>query len=254
MGESSSTREGKTAAHVAPLFVFMLFLLVPSILEMTGFTVKNEYFPWYRRAPEQWLYPLQTLVGLVLLARFWKHYDFRPVTAFAVVAGTLAGLAGIALWILPGYLFRVHGVGEGWPEFLGFTERLDGFDPSFIEEESRFWYAAALAGRFLRMVVVVSLVEEIFWRGFLMRYLLDMDGDFWKQPFGRFQWRSYLIVTAFVTVAHAPVDYAAAFVYGSLAYGVAVWTKSLFACVWMHAVANLTLGIHTLLTGQWGYW
>ncbi len=249
-----STREGKSVAHVAPLFVFMLFLLVPSLLEMTGFVVKNEYYPWYRRAPEQWLYPLQTLVGLVLLARFWRHYEFAPVNLRAMGIGTLAGLVGIAFWIVPGYLFRQHGIGEGWPTFLGFADRLDGFDPSFIKEESAFWYLAAIGARFLRMVVVVALVEEIFWRGFLMRYLLDVDGNFWKQPFGKFTVRSFLIVTLIVTIAHAPVDYAAAFLYGSLAYGVAVWTKSLFACVWMHAVANLTLGIYTMSTDQWGYW
>ena len=35
---------------------------------------------------------------------------------------------------------------------------------------------------------------------------------------------------------------------------VAIRTKSLFACVICHAVANLLLGIYVTLTQQWGYW
>jgi hypothetical protein len=33
-----------------------------------------------------------------------------------------------------------------------------------------------------------------------------------------------------------------------------VRTKSLGACVWMHAVANLLLGFYVMKTRQWGFW
>lgn len=165
------------------------------------------------------------------------------------------GLIGIAIWIAPGHAFRSLQMQPGqWLERLGFVERSEGFDPSFIREHSAFWYGAAVGFRFLRMVVVVALVEEIFWRGFLMRYFADLNGDFWNVPFGTFNWTSFIAVTALVTLAHSPVDYAAAAIYGMLAYLVAVRTKSLAACVAMHATANLSLGIYTLATEQWGYW
>lgn len=244
----------RTVAHVAPLLVFMLFLILPQVLEMVGFFVDNKYMPWYRRAPEQWIYPLQTLVGIALLAKFWKHYDFKPVSGKILVFGTVMALVGIVFWIAPGHLFRSTGMGEGFPKFLGFAERVDGFDPSFIRDHSPFLYGMAIFMRFVRMVVVVALVEEIFWRGFLMRFLLNPDGNYWKQPFGKFSWLSFGVVTAAFMLAHAPVDWGSAIIYGTLTYWVAVQTKSLFACVWMHGVANLTLGIYTLWTGQWGYW
>jgi membrane protease YdiL (CAAX protease family) len=62
----------------------------------------------------------------------------------------------------------------------------------------------------------VALAEEIFWRGFLMRFVCDWEGDFWKQPFGRADWRSYVIVTLVFMLAHGSPDRAAALVYGSL--------------------------------------
>jgi hypothetical protein len=37
-------------------------------------------------------------------------------------------------------------------------------------------------------------------------------------------------------------------------YFVAVRTKSLAACVVMHAVANLLLGVYVVSTKQWGFW
>ena len=54
--------------------------------------------------------------------------------------------------------------------------------------------------------------------------------------------------------AHSPSDYLGALVYGTLTYTLAVLTKSLTACILMHAVANLVLGIYVMITGQIGYW
>ena len=75
-----------------------------------------------------------------------------------------------------------------------------------------------------------------------MRFLLDPDRNYWKVPFGKPAWISYLVVTVAFMLVHQPVDYAGALVFGSLMYGVAVWTRSLMACVIMHGVANLLMG------------
>ncbi len=241
-------------AHVVPLFAFLAILLLKDILGAVGFYVDNDtMYPWYRHSPEQWIYPLQTLAGLGILAYFWKQYDFRPVRGLGLA--TAMALLGIAVWIAPGYIFWKADMAEGWWKVFGFAPRLEGFDPTFVREEGgAFWYWAAVGARFLRMVVVVALVEEIFWRGFLMRFLLDKDGDFWEQPFGKPSALSFAVVTLLFALAHAPVDYFGALVYGSLTYWVAVRTKSLAACVVMHAVANLALGLYVMSTGQWGYW
>ncbi len=253
MSKLNEYRQSRDLAHTVPFVVFLAFLMLLGLMESFGFTSDREGMPWWRSAPEQWVYPLQTFVTLGLLAFFWNHYEFKPIRGIGF--GVVMGVIGIVIWIAPGYLFRVRQLEPGtWLEYLGFAERIEGFNPSFIREHSALWYGVAVALRLLRMVVVVALIEEIFWRGFLMRYLTDLNGDYWQVPFGTFDWTSFVGVTLLVTLAHSPVDYAAAAIYGMLAYLVAVRTKSLTACVAMHATANLLLGIYTLATQQWGYW
>jgi hypothetical protein len=203
-------------------------------------------------APAQWVFPLQTLLTLGVLVCFRQHYDLRPFHGLVLAA--LAGTLGIVIWIAPGFLFRFFDMNDSLLKYLGFDRRLDGFDPGLVAAHNRSLYYSVVAMRFVRLVVVVPLAEEIFWRGFLMRYLADLDGDFWKVPFGTHHWRSFMIVTGMFTMAHASIDYAAAIAFGSLMYWLAVRTKSLAACVLAHAVANLILGVYVMVTQQWGYW
>ncbi len=141
---------------------------------------------------------------------------------------------------------------RGFEKWLGFAARTDGFNPGVFENPAGYWFSLGM--RFVRAAVVVALVEEIFWRGFLMRFVLDWDGDYWKQPFGKPSWLSFAVVTGLFVAAHAPVDYAGALIYGSLTYFLCVWTKSLSACVVMHATANFLMGCYIMAYGKYGLW
>ena len=242
----------RTLAHICPLFMFLLCLTVPDLMAVFGFDRLDGTQPWYVTAPEQWVFPLQTLLTLGVLIYFRRQYDFRPFAGLTLA--TLIGALGIVVWIAPGFLFRVFEMNQSVLKYLGFVGRPNGFDPGFMATHDGSLYWTAVVMRFVRLVVVVPLAEEVFWRGFLMRYLIDPDGDFWKVPFGAHHWRSFVIVTAMFTLAHATVDYAAAVFFGSLMYWLAVKTKSLSACVVAHAVANLILGIYVMVSQQWGYW
>ena len=113
-------------------------------------------------------------------------------------------------------------------------------------------YWGTLVFRLLRIAVVVPFVEEIFWRGFLLRYLIK--DDFASVPFGTFSWLSFGVVTVFFTLEHQPVDYPAAFVTGILFNWVAIHTRSLSSCILAHAITNLLLSFYILATRQWGFW
>ena len=253
MSKLQQYRESRDLAHVAPLMGFMAFFIVLGLMESFGFTSDREGMPWYRFAPEQWVYPLQTVVIGGLLLFFRQHYELKPARGLGF--GVVMGVVGIVVWLAPGHAFRTLQMEPHWLlQRMGFADRSEGFNPSFIQEHSQLWFVVAVGFRFLRMVVVVAFIEEIFWRGFLMRYLTDLDGDYWQVPFGTFSWRSFIGVTIGVVLIHSPVDYFAAAIYGMLAYLVAVRTKSLSACVAMHATANLCLGLYTMATSQWGYW
>ena len=246
-------REDRTLAYVVPFAVFMIFNL---IYQFVGDAMlwEHDRAPWYRHWPDQLFYPIQTVACLGVLAFFWKHYEFQ--WSKKIWVGALAGFIGIGFWLLPTTLYDwlgMTGKPDGFFEKLtGLAPRREGFDPGVFENPAAYWTSLIL--RMVRAVIVVALVEEIFWRGFLMRFLLDMDGDYWKVPFGKPAKISFVVVTLVFVLAHAPIDYAGAIVYGSLTYAVAVYTKSLLACVVMHGVANATMGVYALYFGKLGLW
>lgn len=250
-------RNDRTLAHVVPLAVFMVltfpYLFIGDLIEW-----KHPDAPWWRHYPDHWIYPLQSLICLGLLLFFRKNYELKRGRGIGF--GAVMGVVGIGLWILPTHLHMalgLEGEQEGVLKWLGVMPREDGFDPQELADKfggSAGVYWTTLVLRFFRAVVIVSLVEEIFWRGFLMRFLLDPDRDYWKVPFGKPAWISYGVVTGAFILVHQPVDYLGALVFGSLMYWVAVRTKSLMACVVMHGVANLLMGLYAMHFGKYGLW
>ena len=255
MSQPSSVKDPArlTRAHVYPFAVFMGFMLVLQLVTaQIGW--KHPDAPWWRQEPAQFIYPIQTIVTLALMICYWPNYSFHWSGRWGLTA-VLFGALGIACWLLPTALYDHWGLTStptGILKLLGVAERKEGFDPGVFHSSAAWWTAVSL--RFLRLVVVVALIEEIFWRGFLMRFVDDWEGDYWRQPFGRATWKSYLMVTGFFMASHASVDYAGAFVYGTLTYLLCVWSKSLGACVIMHATANCLMGIYIMAYGKYGLW
>ena len=245
--------ERLTRAHVVPFAVFMGFMIVLQVVA-AAIEWKHPDAPWWRQDPAHFIYPLQTLVTLGVLAFYWKSYAFQWSLKWSLAA-LVFGAVGIGFWLLPTMVYDhlgLSGKTTGILRLLGVDARREGFDPGIFENPAAMWTAVVF--RFLRAAVVVALVEEIFWRGFLMRFVCDWEGDYWKQPFGRADWKSYLIVTGMFMLAHAPVDYAGAFVYGSLTWLLCIWSKNLGACVVMHATANFLMGVYIMTSGKYGLW
>ena len=245
---------------MVPLAAFMvslfLFQLVTDQL-FGGYFRDHSSLPWWRSKPEHWFYALQVVVLLPLLVYWRKNYGKQWAGFGKFAIAVLAGVVGIGFWILPTQTYEWMGLeGEttGILKLMGVQQLTDGFDPSLVFESGSAGWWTSVVFRFLRAVVIVALVEEIFWRGFLMRFLLDRDGDFWEQPFGRPCWLSFGVVTVAFMLVHAPVDWAGALGFGSRMYGVAVWTRSLLACVSMHGGANLLMGWYALQFGKFGLW
>lgn len=247
------SNEQLTRAHVWPFAVFMGFMLLLMFID-PAIRWDHPSAPWWRQDPAHIIYPIQTLATLGLLIYFWKNYTFSWSLKWTLVS-IVFGAIGIGFWLLPTALYTrwgLHGETTSLLHWLGVDARDDGFDPSIFTNPAAWWTVVVL--RVFRATVVVALVEEIFWRGFLMRFANDWEGNFWKQPFGKPTWISFLVTTAAFTLAHAPIDYAAAIIYGSLTYLLCIWSKSLGACVTMHATANFLMSLYILNTGKYGLW
>jgi CAAX prenyl protease-like protein len=242
-------RSSPGAAWAGPLLIFMVF-------KFASDTVRSEASnaPWYWAHPEQWIYPVQTLVTLALVGFWWRHYTFQPLGIRNVLLALVAGTVGIALWILPSWLYERGAVAQN--EWLGFVSRAGdhtSFDPS-IWESSPGVYWSVVGMRLLRMTVAVAFAEELFWRGFLWRIVSDPYRDFHKVPFAQPSWKALGAVVLLFTFSHGKPDWFAAVIYGLIISGLYRMTKSVGACVIAHAVSNLVLGIYVMKTRQWGFW
>ncbi len=219
----------KFFAFVLPMVLFIALLLLNSALKSAGGSFALS-------SAEYWIYPLQTVLSGILLLLFWRQYALtRPLRPGV---GLLVGLVVFLLWISP-------------QAFFGFSARIDGFNPDVFAAQPAFYWGTLLL-RFLRLVVVVPLLEEIFWRGFLLRFLIDED--FERVPFGTFGWLSFVVVTLAFGFSHNRPDWLAAVLTGMLYNGVAYRSRSLSTCVVTHALTNLLLGLWIMRTGQWGFW
>jgi CAAX prenyl protease-like protein len=246
--------DGWVRGHVVPFAAFMGFMLILQFLD--AFKWEHPDAPWWRHWPEQWVYPLQTLVTLGLLIRWWKYYEFRWSWKWSII-GAIFGAVGIGIWLLPTVMYdRLGLTGEtsGWQKWLGLAARTKGFNPAEAFGDGTPAYWTSLILRFLRAAVVVALVEEILWRSYMMRFVTNWEGDYWKKPFGQASWKSYVIVTGLFIAVHTAPDRPAAFIYGSMTYLLCIWSKSLGACIIMHGVANLLMGLFAVGYGKYGLW
>jgi len=176
------------------------------------------------------------LVTLTLIAFREPLGDIRFQPA-VILPSVLVGLVVFALWV---------GIQEAVPyPALG---RRTAFDPTPLQNSP--WGYAFLAIRLYGLVVMVPVMEEIFWRSFLLRYLTQPD--FRRLPMGTFSASALGFVVAASALAHP--EWLVAIV-ASLAY--ALWlrrTRSLLAVVVAHAATNAALGGYVLATGSWQYW
>lgn len=220
-----------TQAHVIP---FVLYLFGTSFLARFG----DAWYPV--------LYSSLVLGMLVYMA--WLLLNKPVLRPHArVLWGVVVGLVGIALWIGLASLHIEEQLAQWLPTWLRPEARV-AYNP--LEQLSGVQAWAFIAVRLLGIAVVVPIAEELFWRGFLLRWLIDPEWE--RVPLGEFTLASCATVTLMFTLAHP--EWLAAAVYCLLINGLLYWKKDLWLCVVAHAVSNLALAVYVLATGAWWLW
>jgi uncharacterized protein len=167
--------------------------------------------------------------------------SFRTVRPLASV---VLGVAVFAVWIAPDVSFPHYR--EHWL----FQNRMLGNLSSSMPEDLRH-DSVALVLRFLRAVALVPLIEELFWRGWLMRWLIHPD--FEAVPLGAWAKASFWITALLFASEHGPY-WDVGLMAGVLYNWWMINTKSLGDCILAHAVTNACLSAYVIATGQWQYW
>ena len=193
--------------------------------------------------PAQVSYPLRFSVVVLLLLLLARPYlAFRPSFPLATVA---MGTAVFLIWIAPDVLF-----GPAYRHFWLFDNPLagtpEGGIPPALRRDPLF-----LAIRTAGCALLVPVFEELFWRGWLMRWLVNPS--FLKVPFGTYQRSAFWVVAVLFAAEHGSyweVGLAAGILYNWWA----MRTRSLADCILAHAVTNGLLSAYVLILGRWQYW
>lgn len=105
--------------------------------------------------------------------------------------------------------------------------------------------------RVLSSAVNVPILEELFWRGWLMRWLISRD--FRKVPLGTYAPQSFWLVAVLFATEHGSY-WDVGLIAGVLFNWWMTRTRSLADCILAHAVTNACLAAYVLMRNQWQYW
>lgn len=193
---------------------------------------------WAPAFDVRWLYPLKASLVALALAVLWRHYaelrsyglPFRHLLLSMIV-----GIVVLVLWV---------NLDASW---MLIGEEGEGYNPT--NQAGRIdWLMVAF--RVAGAMLVVPVMEELFWRSFLQRWV--QQADFLALDPARIGLKALLIASALFAVEH--MQWFAGLIAG-LAYGwLYIRTRNLWAPIISHAVTNGLLGAYVVATGQWSFW
>ena len=191
----------------------------------------------------------RAIVMGLLIVGFWRIYlkDFSfQVDHWGLIVGIIGGAAWIGLCAIGLEQKTLTLLGLA-PDLLG--ER-SGVNPwkVYADTGTRDLF---LCFRFSLLVVTVPIAEELFLRGFFMRYI---DATNWQElKLSEIGTAGLVAGTAYGVASH-PSEIVAAAVWFSLVTWLMVRTDKFWNCVLAHAVTNLILGVYLCMTGNWHLW
>jgi len=224
---SESMKSKPWLPYVAPMGIYMAFLFVQTNANLL------------------WLYPVKTLAVAATLWFFRKDYAELcspmigkaggPPALQSWIFAVAVGLVAIVIWI---------GIDSFYPKFNHATP----FDPTTIASVSQ--RNVFMVFRIVGAVIVVPLMEELFWRAFLIRWLINEN--FKSVPVGAFTWLSFAVTAGLFGAEHT--EWLAGLICGALYNGLYYKRKDVFSCVVAHAVSNAALAVWVLSRGDWKFW
>ena len=187
-------------------------------------------------ASQYWIYALKTIVGAWLIWLVWPHVQEMR------------------------WKFSWEAVGIGVAVFVAWVG-LDGFYPVFAERPGSFnpnrTYGAGsglaliyIGSRILGSSLVVPMLEEVFYRSFLYRYMIRTQ--FLQVPLGRFDLRAFLVVGVVFGVGHYEwlPGILCAFAY----QGLVCRKDRLGDAIGAHAITNFLLALWVVFRPAYHFW
>lgn len=190
----------------------------------------------------QWEFPFRVSVLAAVLWIFSRHVIDLRVRYW--LGSLLVGVAVFAIWVAPDLL--IPGYRSHWIFQNPITGNLTSSIPDGLRDN-----LLVLFFRTVRATILVPIIEELFWRAWLLRWLVSPN--FQEVPLGTYTRSSMWISAILFASEHGP--YWEVGLLAGLAYNFwVVRAKSLGDCILAHAVTNGVLSLFVILTGRWEYW
>jgi len=180
------------------------------------------------------------VVGLLVLA--WYRQDYsrglrKQLGGRSIISWHAAGI-GVAVYLL----------------WIGISALTDSYTsqapPKAFSEIASPLVVVWIVGRVLGAVLVVPIVEELAFRGFLLRRLVA--SDFTKVRYDQWQWEAVLISSFAFAAVHQ--QWIGGFAAGLL-YAYAQKRRGLLSdAIMAHAVTNALIAMQVLFGGYWALW
>jgi len=216
--------------RIVPFTTYILFIAVHSWL-----TANESHAPtWDIR----WLYGVKVALVAIAIGYFWRSYEeLRFPTSLTAVDWLISIALGIlifVLWINLDQSWLTLGTAKGFN-----ATRANG-DIDIPLAVTR-WIGAAL---------IVPVMEELFWRSFMLRWL--QCPDFMSLKPSKVTLKISLVTAVMFGIEHNLwfAGILAGFAYNWLY----IRTGKLWTPIVAHAITNGMLGVWVVTTGNWQFW
>jgi len=187
--------------------------------------------------PAIWLHPLNGIVAGLLLVYFWRYYDElrEKLSPSGASVSFAVGVVIFWLWITLDAPWMVWGASPQFDPTYGDGSVADRVSTGF---------------RLLSLIAVVPLMEELFWRSFLMRWIADHD--FLHVDPRRVTWFAFTATAVLFAIEHHL--WLAGLVAGIAFNLLYMWTRNIWAPIIAHVAANAFLGVYIIAYRRWDLW
>lgn len=209
------------AARVAPFFIFAALTTSQTLFGEAG---------------RYWIYIAKSFVGAWLL---WVVWPVVPEMRWKVSwEAVVVGLLVLVMWV---------GIDPFYPKY---PKEPKPWNPNSLYGEGSALAWTLVVGRILGSSIVVPPMEEMFYRSFVYRYIINPKFD--EVPLNRFHPVSFVITSVVFGMVHR--EWLAGILCG-LAYQWLVIRKGrLGDAMTAHAITNFGLGLWIVYKGAWHFW
>jgi CAAX prenyl protease-like protein len=218
-------KENSTLAWVGPFAVFMLWLGIDKYVPLAN--------PW------------KEVVRDAILVASILGFSARvlPRSAPKWMASIALGLVVFVMWIVPDLVvptWRSHAIFQ--------NDILGKLKTSIPPQELT---PLMLVLRVIRASLLVPILEELFWRGWLPRWL--QDNRFTRVPLGQYTPFAFWATAALFGIEHGPF-WDVGFLCGIIYNWWMKRTRSLGDLVLVHATTNFALSMYIIASQRWTFW